>query len=228
MEPETGTPAPDGQRQDAVPALRASDDERHKIAEFLGEQAAAGRLTLSELEERVGRAYAATTRAELTELTRDLPGPGEALSPQPAQVPSRERRRRRWFFAIMGGSTWRGRSQLPSTVNVISIMGGDDIDLREAQIVGDELVVNAVSVMGGTTIYVPDSVEVELSGPAIMGGNDQRGSNRPARPGAPVLRIRSFAIMGGVDVWRLPTEARGLGLKEARRMAKALERGTER
>jgi hypothetical protein len=31
--------------------------------------------------------------------------------------------------------------------------------------------------------------------------------------------------MGGVDVWRVPAESRGLGLKAAKRGAKALERG---
>lgn len=226
MGSETGMPAPDERHShDPVPALRASDAERHQVVELLGEHAAAGRLTLSELEERIVRAYAATTRDELAELTRDLPGAGEAVVAQPAaEVSTRQRRRRsRWFFAIMGGSTWRGRCRLSGKVNTISIMGGDNIDLREAEIEGDEVVINAVSIMGGPTIYVPDSIEVEISGPAIMGGNDERGSNRRPRAGSPLVRIRSFAIMGGVDLWRLPAETRGMGLREARRLAKALE-----
>jgi hypothetical protein len=125
----------------------------------------------------------------------------------------------------MGGSTWRGRRPLAGTVNAISIMGGDEIDLREAEIEGDEVVINTFSLMGGPTIYVPDTIEVEISGPAIMGGNEERGSTGQPRPGAPLIRIRSVAIMGGVELWRLPTEARGLSLKEAKRAAKALERG---
>ena len=114
---------------------------------------------------------------------------------------------------------------MAGTVNSVSIMGGDDIDLREAEIEGEELVINAFSLMGGPTIYVPDTVEVEMSGPAIMGGNEERGSTRAARPGAPLIRIRSIAIMGGISLWRLPAESRGLALKEARRAAKAIERG---
>ncbi len=111
-------------------------------------------------------------------------------------------------------------------VNVIAIMGGDDLDLREAEFDGDELVINVFSLMGGPDIFLPDTVEVEVSGIAIMGGNDERGSARRARPGAPLVRIRSHALMGGTDVWRLPAETRGQGLKVARRAARELERGS--
>lgn len=199
-------------------SLRASDDERHRVADLLGEHASAGRITLGELEERVGRAYAATTRAELAELTRDLPDSGEP--------PERRGPVRRWSVAIMGGSTRRGRMRLSGRVNAIAIMGGDDLDLREAEFDGDELVINVFCLMGGPCVYLPDSVEVELSGMAIMGGNDERGSTRQPRPGAPLVRVRSFAIMGGTDVWRLPADSRGQSLKQARRAAKELERGS--
>lgn len=66
--------------------IRASDAERDRIASVLRDHAAAGRLTLDELDERLGRAYAAATRAELEELVADMPL-GEA---QP--VPGRGRR----------------------------------------------------------------------------------------------------------------------------------------
>lgn len=224
-EPADSTPAPIPPATGAAPApasppVRASDDERHRVVELLGEHAAAGRITLAELEERVGRAYATTNRDELAELTRDLPAATDQTEPA---VP--RRKASRWLVAIMGGSTRRNMRRLSGHLNIVSVMGGDDLDLREVEIEGGELVVNAVSVMGGPTIYVPDTVDVELSGPAIMGGNDERGSTRRPRPGAPVVRVRSFALMGGVDVWRLPAETRGMSLKVARRSAKALERG---
>jgi uncharacterized protein DUF1707/cell wall-active antibiotic response 4TMS protein YvqF len=211
--PERSDPS---QLEDAALQLRASDDERHRVVELLGEHAAAGRITLAELEERVARAYAAATRAELAELTQDLPALAQTARPQRKPV--------RWFFAIMGGSTRRSK-QFAGRLNVISVMGGDDIDLREAEIEGTELVVNVFAIMGGADIYLPDTVEVELSGQAIMGGNDERGSTRRPRAGAPVVRIRAFALMGGVDIWRVPSEARQLRLKDARRAARAMERG---
>lgn len=197
------------------PDVRASDAERNAVVDLLSEHASAGRLTLAELEERVGLAYAARTRAELAELTRDLPA---------VAASTRRGRISRWFIAIMGGSTRRGKLRLSGKATVIAIMGGEDLDLREAEIDGDELTVTVLAVMGGAGIYLPDSVEVELSGVVIMGGNEERGSMRASRPGAPLIRIRVFALMGGVEVWRIPGEARGKGLKEAKRIAKGVER----
>jgi hypothetical protein len=57
-------------------SMRASDGERDRVVELLKEQTAQGRLTLEELEERTGAAYAARTRLELQQLTEDLPGAG--------------------------------------------------------------------------------------------------------------------------------------------------------
>jgi len=59
--------------QDAGSAVRASDAEREQAVALLQRSFADGRLTQSELEERAGAAYAAQTRAQLRELTADLP-----------------------------------------------------------------------------------------------------------------------------------------------------------
>jgi hypothetical protein len=54
-------------------AFRASDEERERVAESLRADLLAGRLTVDEYEERLGRAYRATTRTELDQLAVDLP-----------------------------------------------------------------------------------------------------------------------------------------------------------
>ncbi|MGZ4277403.1 MAG: DUF1707 SHOCT-like domain-containing protein [Solirubrobacteraceae bacterium] len=56
-------------------SLRASDADRERVAAELGRQAAAGRLTPEELDERLNAAYGARTEAELAVLTDDLPAP---------------------------------------------------------------------------------------------------------------------------------------------------------
>jgi hypothetical protein len=63
----------------ATAAHRASDAEREAAADRLRAAAAEGRLDHDELDERVGRVYAARTRGELATLTDDLPAP----APQP-------------------------------------------------------------------------------------------------------------------------------------------------
>jgi hypothetical protein len=54
-------------------AIRASDAEREQTVALLQRNFAEGRLTQAELEERAGAAYAALTRAQLRDLTADLP-----------------------------------------------------------------------------------------------------------------------------------------------------------
>ena len=53
--------------------IRVSDDEREQTVRSLRDHYSAGRLTSDELEERVERAYHATTRADLYEVMYDLP-----------------------------------------------------------------------------------------------------------------------------------------------------------
>ena len=54
-----------------------------------------------------------------------------------------------------------------------------------------------------------------------MGGNTEIGAERPARPGAPVIRLPRLEPDGGRDHLPRPAAGPGLGLKEARRLAKA-------
>jgi Domain of unknown function (DUF1707)/Cell wall-active antibiotics response 4TMS YvqF len=204
-------------------SLRVSDAERDVVLRTLGDHAAVGRLTLDELEERSGRALAAKTRGELATLTSDLPREaGQASAPSPAPAP---RKPVRWMVAILGGSHRRGRFRAVGSINAVAILGGDEIDLREAEIEGGELTLNLVAVLGGENIYVPDSVEVEVGGFSLMGGHEEIGTARPPRPGAPVIRIRAYNLLGGTSVYRLPPQARGVSLSEARRLAKSAERG---
>ena len=125
----------------------------------------------------------------------------------------------------MSGSHRRGRFRAVGSINAISIMGGDEIDLREAEIEGGELTLNLVAIIGGANIYIPDSVELDVGGFSLMGGNTEIGAERTARPGAPVIRLHAWNLMGGATIFRVPPQARGLGLKEARRLAKAAGRG---
>ncbi|HUA41717.1 MAG TPA: DUF1707 domain-containing protein [Streptosporangiaceae bacterium] len=63
----------DATTQHVGPAVRASDAEREQTVALLQRNFADGRLTQAELEDRAGAAYAARTRAQLRDLTADLP-----------------------------------------------------------------------------------------------------------------------------------------------------------
>jgi hypothetical protein len=70
------------------PELRASDAERERAVDTLRQHHTDGRLSSDEFEERMGRAYAATTRGDLDDLFDDLP---------PLRTPERERRHYRMW-----------------------------------------------------------------------------------------------------------------------------------
>ena len=197
-----------------VPAVRASDAEREAAVSQLRTAAGEGRLSLDELAERLERALTAVTRADLEPLTRDLPvadaaaaGAPAAAADAPAAATSpgatpRGAEGRRWLIGIMGGGTQRGRWRIAKRCSVINVMGGADLDLTEAIVDDTEIEIRVFSLMGGSDILVPDGVTVELTGFALMGGNDLKLEGSEAGPGAPVVRVRAYSVMGGTDVKR--------------------------
>ena len=81
--------------------IRVADADREQLAEELREHMLAGRLTSAEFEDRVGRAYRATTRGQLESLRADLP-----LSPTVLKQALSKRKRdlRRRFLQESSGS----------------------------------------------------------------------------------------------------------------------------
>jgi len=180
------------------PELRVSDAEREATVVRLREAGGEGRLTLEELAERVEAADAARTRGELDTLTADLP---ESTAWRESATPDVPRKERRWIVAIMGGETRKGRWRPSRRTNAIAVMGGIDIDLREAQL-ADGAEILAIPVMGAVSITVPEGVSVEMSGFALMGGNSGPDDRVLPLPNSPVVRVRAFSLMGGVVVER--------------------------
>ncbi len=200
-----------------LPEPAPTDQQREVAVARLTEHIGAGHLTLAEFDERARASYQAASAAELARVTADLP----ALdAPQPARPTPR-----RWLVSLFGGADITGRSRLGRTLNSVTVMGGNDLDLRHAELDGGELTITAIAVMGGQDIYLPEGVEVQVDGFALFGGNDQHGGDAPPRPGAPVIRIRAVSIMGGIDIWRVPTDGSRDSLPDARRRVRAIGGG---
>lgn len=158
-------------------------------------QAAAGegRLTLEELTERLGRAYAARTSTDLAGLTEDLPvlsAPTDGAPRSPAQS----------VIAVMSGGDRTGRWHVPERLRAVAVMGGCKLDFRGAQITSQTVEVRAISIMGGIDIVVPEGVDVEVTGLAVMGGKSVRLADVQLQLGTPRLHVHVFCLMGGVSV----------------------------
>jgi class 3 adenylate cyclase len=190
------------QRKPSRPLPAISDDQRERVIDELRRHCGAGALTLDEFAERAGRVWAAPTSMELDAIVADLPelATPTAAPAVPVAGEARRRKVRKWVVAIMSGSNKKGRWRVGDQLNAVCIMGGAEIDLREAEFDTPELHITAIAIMGGVSVIVPEGIDVDLNGIAIMGGKDAKLAPVPLLPGAPRVRVTAVCIMGGVDV----------------------------
>jgi class 3 adenylate cyclase len=180
-------------------AQRVADADRDRTVTLLREHVVVGRLTLDEFSERVGLALESRTQGDLAAALANLP---DLATPQ--EEVGRRRARRR-FVGIMSGASARGRWRMSARTSAVAVMGGCDLDLRQAEIDGPEVVITAVAFMGGINVIVPEGFDVELVGFSFMGGRKLKLRNVPMVPGSPRIRVRGFAVMGGIDVRSKPS-----------------------
>ena len=187
----------------AVPSPTIAAD-RDRVAQALSLHFAADHLRMDELERRVAHVYRAQTRADAESVLVGLP----MLSPDTLDagmvsmvVPSDRAAPRGIMFAVLGGASRKGSWIMPRHLKVFAMMGGAEIDLREARFAPGVSEIDVIAFMGGVEITVPRGVRVEVLGAAIMGGFAAEAGDASALDEAqPVLRVTGLAVMAGVDV----------------------------
>ncbi len=207
--------------------LVALRDRREQVIAVLTEQYAHDAFGLDELERRLDLAHRADSVAALEAIVADLgiAMSDTALAPRSidaarlAQWPERKR-----LTAVFGGFEKRGAWTCPRRVTVTAVMGGAEVDLREAELAPGVTEMSVTAIMGGVELIVPPWLSVEVDATAIMGGFEElhRAPTTP-EPGRRVLRVTGVAIMGGVSIeTRLPGESRRDAKRRAKREARAL------
>lgn len=98
--------------------------------------------------------------------------------------------------AILGGYRRQVSAQNFRGGDITAIMGGCEIDLRNASING-EAVLNVVAFWGGIELKVPTDWTVILQGSGIMGGFVEKTKTPP--DATKRLIVRGYAIMGGFE-----------------------------
>jgi hypothetical protein len=186
--------------------LRCSDVDRERVAEALRQAAGDGRLTLSELEERLDAAFRARTYGELEPITADLPQgpypvPGLA-TPAPVarrSAPITPLTRHERVMTVLGEERRSGRWEVPAKLDVTCLLGEVKLDFTEAIVRHREIVVQVGAILGSVTLIVPDGIDVKMDLSAtILGEGNQRTG--PVTPGGPVYWIRGFVVLGDVTV----------------------------
>jgi hypothetical protein len=218
--------------QPAAAKLQPATIIRDQTIARLSDAFANDLIDVDEFERRVTVAQRSDTLADIQALVADLPASPAPVTTSPAPAPatrsmvaSGATRASGTVFTIMGGVERKGSWTVPRSLNVGVIMGGAHLDLREASLPPGPIEVRVAALMGGVEIIVPPNLPVEAEGVSIMGGFDHV-DRAPADPdpGAPLLRVKGLALMGGVHIeMRLPGESS----REARRRRKR-ERRAER
>jgi hypothetical protein len=187
--------------------LRISDADRHQVAEILREAAGDGRIDLDELDERLEATYAARTYADLVPITLDLPAhphPRPAVRPAAAAPQVVAGADRESHLAIFSGLSRKGIWVVPQHLSILCLMGGAELDLRQAKFAAQEVVITINAFMGGAEVIVGPNTRVQLEGTGIMGGYSGPSGlvDADLDESSPVVRIKGFAVWGGVSVER--------------------------
>jgi predicted membrane protein len=106
------------------------------------------------------------------------------------------------YFAFMSGVKQRIITKNFRSGRVTAVWGGFELDLTQAEIDGDEAVIDITAFMGGGKIRIPNTWIVEMRGAPIMGGLVDERENVPTPDGRPAKRliIRGIVLMGGVVI----------------------------
>lgn len=185
------TPHPD------PPGIRISDADRERAAARLNQALAEGRITVSELEERLTAVYAAKYEADLRPPLADLPGgePAPTLPSTPSGPP---------LVLRAGMSTLRrvGAWSVPARIRLQSGMGSIILDFCEAEnphpVVEIEVEVGA----GAVRLLVPDHATANVDDVVATMGTVRSKVPSRQQPGVPHFVVHGRSGMGSVTVRR--------------------------
>lgn len=101
-------------------------------------------------------------------------------------------------LSILGGGEYRIRTKNLRGGTLVAFMGGFEVDLREADIEGNEAVITINALMGGGVLRVPETWAVSMQVGSFMGGHSLK--TREGAQTNKTLVVKGLAIMGGVEV----------------------------
>ena len=216
--------------QDAPPAQptgdelalrrRVSDLEREEVADVLRDAAGEGRLSYTELEDRLETLYSAKTYGELVEIASDLPN-GPTLvggSSAPIGQPGPGMTVHAPVINVFLSDQKRiGNWLAPQRQEVHAVLGDVTLDYTEAQVPYTEVYIDVKSILADVKIRVPRNAIVHLDSNPILGSVSEQDSSLGGTVDEPasipkVFHIRGTAILGEIKIKRGPRLSKRLGL----------------
>ena len=191
-----------------IPALREIIEERkEKAIESLSENYARNRLPLEEYERLVEYINKIESERELIVVEKIVDEYGGNDTPETFEED--EARDEPDYYSrnyqsnsnlsVLSSRTING--PVKSGAQFVNILGSQYIKIRRADLVKQRTVLNVVSILGESVIFVESGIRVNNNAIPVLGGawTDSK-VNQQARDGEPLLDISGAALLGNVTV----------------------------
>ncbi|UTA46950.1 cell wall-active antibiotics response protein [Simiduia sp. 21SJ11W-1] len=105
-------------------------------------------------------------------------------------------------FTILGGGNFSTRSKKLSGGSIIAILGGAEVDIREADAQKQTIELDVLAFMGGAEIKVPAHFNVTVKVLPLLGGVTNKTTCLADKMGVPQkhLVITGVALLGGLEI----------------------------
>lgn len=103
------------------------------------------------------------------------------------------------YNALLSGINEKNNSTDFLGAKISAVMGGVDLDLREA-VVKQDITITVSAVMGGVTIYAPKNVRIKLKRSDIMGASSCVAKSMPQDTTVPFVTFDCSAFMGSIEI----------------------------
>lgn len=172
--------------------IQVTDAERQELVGRLCRACGQGLLTLDEFEQRVERAYNVASRTDFDGVAAGLPAEQTVAT---TSAPGRS-----WSVSLLGGSSHRGRWTVAPRFVQLGLIGSSDLDLGSAALSSPQTTITLVTLIGSSTVRVPDHVNVQVSGFSVLGSKTVDPRDALHRPDAPTVHLRVFSLIGSARV----------------------------
>lgn len=203
-----GVPTPRG-AEPTAPSRIVTPAQREAAIVRLSTAYARDILPVDEFERRVASVYRASTLAALTEITEDLPDDAPAVpAASEARPPAAQMSPR--VVSIFSSVERSGHVVVPSRLEIRSVLGNVELDLREAEFGPGVTEIAVFNFFGSVEVGLPEDIGVENHGGAFLGSfaaRATRGASRAGAQPASTVRITGRVILGNVEFDSRPRPA---------------------
>jgi predicted membrane protein len=106
------------------------------------------------------------------------------------------------IFTILGGGDYGTRSQNLTDGNIVTVLGGAKVDIRDADTAKDVIEIDILAFMGGVELRVPPHWQVSVKALPILGGITNKTTCLADKMQVKKkhLVVTGIALLGGMDI----------------------------